>query len=196
MTRVLVTGFEGFRSRGGAFVAYNPSAAVARAVGRRLGVAWAVLPVSFAETAPALLPRLADADVWVGVGLASARRRVEVESVALNVRHNAVPDNAGARFHDAPIAPGGPLALRPRWDVAGCVSALQAAGLPVAQSHHAGTFLCNEAFYVGLATLEGRAAFVHIPPSRVVPLRVATDVVAAVVSALQAHVAPGAPPPG
>ncbi len=185
--RVLVTGFERFRATPGAIpgaLPPNPSGAVAERVGGVLGVPWAVLPVAFEATWSALAPQLAQVDAWVGVGLAARRAVVELETVALNTRHNDTPDNAGRRFVDTRIEAEGPLARRAAWDVAGLVQALAAQGLPVRQSHHAGTFLCNEVFYRGLGALEGRAAFVHIPTTRRVSAGVAAQVVTAVVRAL------------
>ncbi len=188
--RILVTGFEPFLTAPAGPGAApqllpNPSAEVAERVARELGLPWAVLPVAFEATWPALAPLLLEVDGWVGVGLAAARGRVEVETLAINVRHNATPDNRGAQIVDSVIDADGPLARRAAWDVAGLVASLTAIH-PVAQSHHAGTFLCNEVFYRGLGALRGRAAFVHIPPAEVVTVVESMAVVAAVVEAVRA----------
>lgn len=170
---VLLTGFEPF---GGS--ATNPSQKlVERLAGRTIAgarVHAAVLPVVGGTGAGSAWAALAAElercrpDAAIAFGEAHTRGAVSLERLAINLRDDRIPDNAGVQLCDSPIVPGGPDALLATLPLRAMHSAVAQAGLPVELSTTAGTFLCNEAMYRLLlhARLHGwpaRAGFVHLP---------------------------------
>lgn len=170
---MLLTGFEPF---GGS--ATNPSQQLAaRLAGRTVagarlhtatlpvvggtgaGSAWAALVAELERLRP---------DVALAFGEAHTRGAVSLERVAINLRDDRIPDNAGMQVRDAPIVPGGPDALFATLPLRGMLGAVAAAGLPVELSTTAGTFLCNETMYrlllhARLCGWPAQAGFVHLP---------------------------------
>ena len=128
-----------------------------------------VLPVTQAGVGeiPALV-RNWEPDVWIGVGLAAGRARVSVERIAVNLSHYEQPDEDGAVVHDAEVVEGGPAAYRSSLPDRTIAAAWAAADIPGQVSYSAGTFLCNQAFYLARHTVDAtgrdvRTGFVHIP---------------------------------
>ena len=155
---VLVAGFEPWGSE-----TRNPSALVARRLkGHVLPVHWSRATRRLAS----LLTREKPKAVLL-LGLASARKRIELEAVALNVDHC---EDAPWRRWRRPIDAGRALALPARLPLDRLLRALRAAGLPAAISHHAGTFLCNHVFYTALRATRVPCGFVHLPSESAVPL--------------------------
>lgn len=167
---VLVSGFEPFDGD-----RCNPSQAVAQAldgvvVEERLQVRGLVLPCAFGASLAQLtaaVDALRPAAV-LALGLAGGRAEVSLERVAINLDDARIPDNHGARPVDRPVVPGGPAAWFSTLPVKAIQAALQAAGIPAAISHTAGTFVCNHVFY-GLMHHAARhhpglrAGFIHLP---------------------------------
>lgn len=148
---VLLTGFEPF---GGAEVneswqAVTLAVPLLREAG--LQVQARELPVVFgragellAEAVEQLQPR-----VVVATGLAAGRRAVTPERVAINVRDARIPDNVGASPVDEPCATGGPVGYFSTLPIKAMVQACRdELGLPAAVSQTAGTFVCNDVFYL------------------------------------------------
>jgi pyroglutamyl-peptidase len=165
--RILITGFEPF---GGQSI--NPSWEVARALE---GLSWPQaqvraiqLPCVFAQAAKALTRALDDVrpDIVLALGQAEGRSDISVERVAINVMDARIADNAGAQPIDLPVAPGGPAAYFSTLPIKYLVARLRAAGFPASVSQTAGTFVCNQVFYVLQHALAGqavRSGFVHLP---------------------------------
>lgn len=196
VTRVLLTAFEPFVGNGGVRVDPNPShAAVMEALHELaetlpgLAVHVAVLPVSFRRTREALDALFAEVrpTVFVGVGAAIGRTRVEVEMVGVNLEHATGSDADGDVPTLRPIEPGAPLALPSPPRLSNLVIDLAADGHPIGASVHAGTFLCNQVLYLGLSRAQAgalEATFVHVPAADVVPSAVAGFLVSRVVREL------------
>ncbi|MBX3620267.1 MAG: pyroglutamyl-peptidase I [Rhizobacter sp.] len=175
---VLLTGFEAF---GGASL--NPSWLAAQALhGRQVRghrVVAARLPTVFGESLRAL-QSLLDAHrpaLVLCVGLASGRKALSLERVAINIDDASLADNRGRQPVDAPVVHEGPTAYFTTLPVKAMLLALQRHGLPAELSQSAGTFVCNHVFYGlmhALATqpaLRGtRGGFVHVPGLEVVAL--------------------------
>ena len=190
---VLLTGFEPFDGR-----ADNPSIEAVRTLARswpgpeRLVVA--ELPVAYTRAGERLAELLASADpaLALGVGLATGRRLLSVERLAVNLCDARIPDNDGHQPDAAPVTPGGPTALWSTLPVKRMVAAADEAGCPAELSMTAGTFVCNAVFYQLAGWAQGgrrRAGFVHVPDSRTLAIdRVATGLGAALRTAL-AHTA-------
>ncbi|MBI4565596.1 MAG: pyroglutamyl-peptidase I [Planctomycetes bacterium] len=163
--KILVTGFKPYgRYR------RNPSERLARESGRlRLGgarVVARVLPTEYkgceAELRRAI--RTIRPDAIVMFGLAPERRKITIEALALNVDHSERPDNAGVRPWRRTIDRKGPALLETTLPVDKMYAALRRARVPVTVSYHAGTYVCNHAFYTA-ARLAPRVkvGFIHVP---------------------------------
>ena len=168
--RVLVTGFEPFDGE-----PINPSWEVARRLdGWQCAdhvVAARCLPCDFGVVREELARALAalSPEIVIAVGLAGGRADISLERVAINVNDARIRDNAGAQPIDEPVVAGGPPAYFTTLPVKAILQRLRSAGLPAQVSNTAGTFLCNQVFYVlqHLAATAHpsvrRAGFIHIP---------------------------------
>ncbi len=165
---VLLTGFEPF---GGEPV--NPSwETVRRLDGERIDgytVNARCLPTAFADAASTLrevLREHAPAAV-IAVGQAGGRAQISLERVAINLIDARIPDNTGVQPIDRPVVTGGPAAYFSTLPVKSMLLALRDAGIPAEISHTAGTYVCNQVFYLLCHALHDRpevpAGFVHTP---------------------------------
>lgn len=167
--QVLVTGFEAFE---GAEV--NPTEEVLSLLqaNRPAGIdlLTAVLPVDSARLQtmwPSLLDELKP-ELVLMLGQATGRAGFAVEHVAINWLDFRVPDNAGLTVRDTRILADGPAAYFSTLPTRAMVEHLRATGVPAEVSYSAGTYLCNQAFYLALhwATQRSpasRVGFVHVP---------------------------------
>jgi pyroglutamyl-peptidase len=156
--KILITGFGPWETE-----AENPSGLAARELG---GIE---LPVDFAKAGRELrrVIRKQQPRALLMLGLAPTRTRLELEAVALNVDHH---EKKGGNYRwRKPIRKGSPVAIPARLPIDLIHRRLTAAGLPCGVSHHAGTFLCNHVFYLGLTLVDGPCGFVHVPPFKVLP---------------------------
>lgn len=168
LPHVLLTGFEPF---GGERV--NPSWETVRAFDGRVidghRIVAVRLPTAFAGAQAVLEAALADLDpvAVIAVGQAGGRAQISLERVAINLIDARIPDNTGAQPIDAPVIPGGLAAYFSTLPLKAMLVALRGAGIPAEISHTAGTFVCNQVFYVLRHALRDRpgvpAGFVHIP---------------------------------
>ncbi|MCW3476522.1 pyroglutamyl-peptidase I [Limobrevibacterium gyesilva] len=166
--KALVTGFDPF---GGEVV--NPSLEAVRRLPARIGELIVVtqrLPAAFAASLPELYAAIEreDPDIVLCTGEAGSRTELSPERVAINVQDARIPDNEGAQPVDVKVAEDGPAAYFTTLPIKAAVLAMRQAGLPVAVSNSAGTFVCNHVFY-GLmhyaATRKARfrGGFMHVP---------------------------------
>jgi pyroglutamyl-peptidase len=164
---VLLTGFDPF---GGDTI--NPSwEAVSRVHGETNAdrrVITAQLPTTFAGAPKALRAALRRhaPDLVLCVGQAGGRAALSLERVAINVNDARIPDNAGAQPVDTRVVKRGPAAYFTSLPIKAMHADLRAAGIPAEISQTAGTFVCNQAFYVLMHALAGsrvRGGFLHIP---------------------------------
>ncbi len=169
---MLITGFEPFTTGQGLRLDHNPTSDIAHRVAARLPNARAeTLPVSFVQTKSALLAHF-DAlgpTSWIGMGFAPHRETLDIETLAVNVEHATSPDNDGETPWRRPVVEGGPPALQTRLDVESAIATFASHGVKAHAAFHAGTFLCNQSFYLGCNAVEGPgplavAAFIHVPP--------------------------------
>lgn len=169
---ILITGFDAFGGE-----AINPSwLAAARLQSRAIAghpVVAAQVPTRFGvalERLQQLLDQHHPALV-VCLGLASVRRAISLERVAININDARILDNAGAQPIDTPVLRGGPAAYFSTLPIKAMRAALLDAGIAAEVSQTAGTFVCNHLFYGlmhALATQPAlratRGGFVHVPP--------------------------------
>ncbi len=165
----LVTGFAPFAGED-----INPSQEIARALdgetiaGHR--IVGAALPTEFAQSLPALevLVDQYRPVLVLALGQAGGRSGISLERVAINLIDARIPDNAGAQPVDTPVVENAQNAYFSTLPVKAMLARLEAAGIPAAISHSAGTFVCNQVFF-GLAHLlarrhsQIRGGFVHVP---------------------------------
>jgi pyroglutamyl-peptidase len=170
---ILVTGFEPFVTGQGVRLEHNPTIDVVGGLERTLGppAAFSILPVSFRETKTDLLSLFEryEPKIWMGLGYAHHRSMVDVETIAVNVEHAIGRDNDGEDPFMRSIIDGAPVAYRTQLDVSSAVSDLESCGVEARPSFHAGTFLCNQTFYLGChqthtTRTPAISAFVHVPP--------------------------------
>lgn len=166
--RVLLTGFEPF-----AEFTLNPSQKIVEAFAstkvRGLDLFTTILPVD-GRKVKSLIPDLVTefCPTWVvSLGLANGRSGISLERVALNILDFSIPDNAGWQPQDEKIIPAGPVAYFSGLPLRQLLFRLQEAQIPAEISNSAGTFLCNEIFFL-FAHLAAdwrkfRGGFIHLP---------------------------------
>lgn len=164
---ILLTGFEPFD---GAEI--NPSwEAVCRVADCVAGrtVYKLRLPVVFGEAAELLRREISrlQPETVICCGVASGRKAVTPELVAINYRHARIPDNAGQQFFAEQISAEGPAAYMTPLPVHDMIAAMQSAGIPAQLSLSAGAYVCNDVYYALLSCFE-RGLFLHVPDADVV----------------------------
>ena len=166
MDSVFITCFEPFGGRSS-----NASAEAVFALPSTIGsfeLHRLCLPVAFrkaAERAIAAIDKLSPAAV-ICVGEAAGRTAITPEKVALNLRTARIPDNAGFQPVDEPVIEGGANALFSTLPVREMAEAICEAGIPAEISYSAGTYVCNDLFYLVLDHLGDSgvpAGFIHVP---------------------------------
>lgn len=166
---ILLTGFEPF---GGERI--NPSQEIVRALdGETIAahrVAGAVLPVTFAATLPALahLLDLHRPKLVLALGQAGGRSEISLERVAVNLIDARIADNDGRQPIDVPVIDGAPGAYFSTLPVKAIAAHLNAHGIPAATSLSAGSFVCNQVFFMLAHLLArehpgARGGFAHVP---------------------------------
>jgi pyroglutamyl-peptidase len=162
MTKVLLTGFEPFGK-----ATLNPSGEIVKQISGD-NIVTAILPVTYAQSAEALLALIEQhkPDVVISLGQAEGRTQITPERIAINLDDARLADNEGVMRNDLPILVGGPVAYESTLPIKAIVEAIKAEGIPAAVSLSAGAFLCNHIFYVAQNKFAGtsvRSGFVHVP---------------------------------
>ena len=159
MKQILVTAFEPF---GGSNV--NTSARVLSLLPERIAglpVRKRLLPVVFGRAAEEVLEQ--EASLIFLLGEAGGRDRVTPETRAVNLRRARIPDNAGCQPAQEPCLPGGPEEYRTPVPAAAITARMRQEGWPIALSEDAGTFVCNDTYYLVGVRSPAPAAFIHVP---------------------------------
>ncbi|MEV0029580.1 peptidase C15 [Nocardia sp. NPDC050793] len=164
MSRVLLTGFGAYAEESD-----NPSGSIARRLdgGRVDGadIIGRVLPVDTEGVRAALAEAIDEIrpEVVVVTGVAPGRPSPSVERVAINVRDFPIPDINGRAPIDQPVEAGGPEAYLSTLPIKAIVDGWRAKGIPGYVSNTAGTYLCNQTFYLARHLSRARAGMVHVP---------------------------------
>ncbi len=165
--RILLTGFQPFGK-----VEVNPSQQIVKhfAAQERDDLIALVLPTEYRASARALEAALQAErpDAVICLGVAQTRKAISLERVAINVDDASIADNAGLLASGELIAVDGPAAYWSTLPLAALHAALAERNIPVSISNHAGTYVCNHAFYSARHALEtlGRSipcGFIHVP---------------------------------
>lgn len=169
MTKILVTGFEPFLD-----YKINPTMQIVEELnGKKIDcydIVGRILSVDFQQSAEQLKHHIEEVkpQIIISLGLAGGRFKVTPERIAINVK-DGEPDNNGYTPVDEHIHEEGADAYLTNLPIRSMVNRLQAEGYPAEISNTAGTYLCNNIMYEGLAYAqqhEGvRAGFIHIPAS-------------------------------
>ncbi|MGE7942306.1 pyroglutamyl-peptidase I [Lysinibacillus xylanilyticus] len=169
MTKILLTGFVPFLE-----YKINPTMQIVEKLnGEKMGgyeIVGRVLSVDFQQSAQQLKQYIAEIkpQIIISLGLAGGRFKITPERVAINVKDGEA-DNNGYTPVDEPIYEGGVDAYITNLPIRNMVNRLCEEGYPAEISNTAGTYLCNNIMYEGLAYAkqfkEVRAGFIHIPAS-------------------------------
>jgi pyroglutamyl-peptidase len=129
-----------------------------------------VLPVSAATTPDAMRSAIdeVEPDAILMLGLWPGKHALQVERIAVNVLDFPFPDNDGVAPVDVAVLENAPAAYFSRVPIREIVAAWHDAGLPGIVSNSAGTYLCNQAFFIALHhTIDSDlpVGFVHMPSS-------------------------------
>ncbi len=125
------------------------------------------LPVSFKRAVSRILSLNVDGDIALMLGLNPKTYYITIEVVALNIMYSTKPDNDGYKPKGEEVVRGGPLAYKTNIDAYSLYDILRRK-YPILLSHHAGTYVCNAAYYAMLhrvysQKLKTKVLFLHIP---------------------------------
>ena len=162
----LITGFEPFNNE-----ILNPSAVIAKAVARKIGVEPLILPVSYERSFEVLKPYL-DSGKYRGMillGQAGGRQKVGLERVALNLEDSESMDADQVTRIEMQIDSHGPHAILNPLPLREIVGKLSSKIGPVEISSSAGTYVCNSLYYKVFRWQQenpgklGWQIFIHLP---------------------------------
>ncbi len=159
MRTMLITAFEPFGSS-----IRNTSAEVLHLLPAQIGgytVQKMLLPVVFGRAAEKVLQ--AEADVIFLLGEAGGRNEVTPETTARNIRNARIPDNAGHQPMDTPILPGEAACVHTPFPVERIVARLREEGFRISVSGDAGSFVCNDTFFLVSVRSRCPTQFIHCP---------------------------------
>jgi len=137
-----------------------------------------VLPVSFEKCRAQIEKQITDykPDAIILVGIKFSSASINLEKVALNIINSQGTDSEGTIIEDQLIVPGGREAYFSTFDLHPLKDRLTNAGIPSIVSYHAGTYICNQSYYLACNLLDKlnanpRALLIHIPrlPSQLPP---------------------------
>ncbi|MGG2107426.1 pyroglutamyl-peptidase I [Lysinibacillus pakistanensis] len=169
MTKILLTGFVPFLD-----YKINPTMQIVEALSNKemhgYEIVGRILSVDFQQSADQLKQYIDEVkpQMIISLGLAGGRYKITPERIAINVK-DGEPDNNGYTPVDESIYENGADAYLTNLPIRNMVNRLQKEGFPAEISNTAGTYLCNNIMYEGLAYAkqnEGvKAGFIHIPAS-------------------------------
>lgn len=166
--KILLTGFEAFGEHD-----INPSQRLIQAFPnhhQEINLVKGILPVHH-ELAPRKLTNLLrdhHPEAVIAFGLAAGQAKIKIERVAVNLMDFSIADNAGVKVENQPIIGVGPAAYFSSLPVHAMLATLTEAGIPAESSLSAGSYLCNQVFYVLLHEIATKkmkipAGFIHLP---------------------------------
>ena len=158
MKRLLMTAFEPFGGK-----AVNASAVVLNALPGQIGgyeVHRKELPVVFGKAAELVSTEGYDAVFLLGE---AGRESVTPETTARNIRAARIPDNEGNKPEHEKISEDGPDEYHTSFPVRKIVSQMKEEGYDIEVSDDAGTFVCNDTFYLTGVRSSVPVEFIHVP---------------------------------
>jgi pyroglutamyl-peptidase len=169
LPRALITGFTPFDGE-----TINPSLEIARALDKKIiaahRIVGAELPTEFAASVTVLdaLIEQHRPQLVIAIGQAGGRGEISLERVAINWIDARIPDNAGAQPIDIPVVEDAPAAYFSTLPLKAMLARLRDADIAASLSQTAGTFVCNQIFFVLAHWLaeryrNSRGGFIHVP---------------------------------
>jgi pyroglutamyl-peptidase len=169
MTRVVLTSFEPFGGQ-----AVNSSLEVGRALARRpppeIELDWIILPVVAGTCVEQAWARIEQAEpaLVLALGQAAGTAAVRIETLARNINHFTIPDNAGNKLVNRPVVAQGPAVYATTTHPGHIVRELTRREIPTELSGSAGAFVCNHLYYSLLhraaeTNSRHQTGFVHLP---------------------------------
>jgi pyroglutamyl-peptidase len=167
MNQVLLTGFGAYAEE-----AHNPSGAIVTRLdgwqGDGIRIRGVLLPVDSTRVGEMLAESIERVrpDVVIVTGVTPGRVAVAVERIAINVKDFPIPDIQGVAPIDEAVVAEGPSAYFSTLPVKAILGAWQSRHIPAYVSNSAGTYVCNQSFYLVRHLTEGSqmiAGLVHIP---------------------------------
>ena len=160
---ILVTAFEPFGE-----IDTNCTQMVLKEIKNILGVETLLLPVLNDQAFTLIERKLNECsyDFVILLGQAAGRDRISLERVALNLVDFPIADNNGVVLKDTPIYSDEENALFSTLPLRRIEEALTKAKFKVEVSNSAGTYICNEVFFKGLAHTKNsktKLGFIHFP---------------------------------
>jgi pyroglutamyl-peptidase len=129
-----------------------------------------ILPVSFEKCKEQIEAQFMDytPDAIVLVGIKFTSTCINLEKVALNIINSQSADSDGVIINDKQVIPEGREAYFSAFDLRPLNDQLTVLGIPSTISYHAGTYVCNQAYYIACYLLEKiysqpKALLIHIP---------------------------------
>lgn len=169
MKKILLTGFKPFLN-----FKLNPTMQVVEALAGKTiedyEICGRILKVDFNESATQLKKHLNEIqpNIIISLGLAGGRFKITRERIAINIQ-DGEPDNNGYAPVDIKISEEGADAYLTNLPIRRMIDRLKEEGYPAEISNTAGTYLCNNIMYEGLAYANEKgnvlAGFIHIPAS-------------------------------
>lgn len=105
-------------------------------------------------------------DLVLLLGQAGGRKKVTIESVALNIQNATICDNGdNLRKHEV-IIKDAPIAYQTSIDLVDLINKVNDELFDI--SYHAGTFVCNDLYYqvlhyLNISSVQTKCAFIHLP---------------------------------
>ena len=166
--KIIVTGFEPFLNN-----QINPTQEIVELLPPSIHgneVIKVLLPVEFDKSFKLLKKHIEEIqpDVIINLGLATNRKGITPERIAINVDHSEQPDNIGVSPVHKPISVDGQTAYFTKLNLDHILQRLKSKNIPVSISNSAGTFVCNNLMYHVLEFIDHNdlntvAGFVHVP---------------------------------
>ncbi|MDD4291325.1 MAG: pyroglutamyl-peptidase I [Clostridia bacterium] len=165
MKKIIITAFAPFNGReeNASFIGVNGASFDCKSV----EAVKLLLPVEY-NTCFDLLKSAIDSQKPDGVICfgEAPRKEITPEFFALNVMNATIGDNKGVIMSNMPINPNGESSYKTKLPADRIVAALIQSKLPAAPSFHAGTYVCNNLFYLLMQYVANEqlpCGFIHVP---------------------------------
>ncbi len=169
--KILVTGFGSFLNN-----SENSSIEILKLLPKRIyghEIITVELPVVYDECFEVLRPFIEKhhPDIILNLGLATGRKAISLERVAINLNDSLSEDNNGNIFIDRPIIKTSNNAYFSTLPLKKIAKRMTSKNVPVEISLTAGSYVCNNLMYHVLHYLDEnnlmtKAGFVHLPDMR------------------------------
>lgn len=165
---IVVTGFEPFNND-----EENPTQEVIRLLPKSIKghmITGLELPVVYKESFSILEKSLLDLkpEIVICLGLASGRKGITPERIAVNMNNASITDNNGLLLQDQTIIDSGENAYFSQLPLNNMITVLKEKHIDCSISNSAGLYVCNDIMYrllhyTNKNKLDIKAGFIHVP---------------------------------